>query len=47
MKTILVKNMMLLAILGTIVKKQLEWSHSRQLDKFADIAEFTYNASGV
>ncbi|MBQ3158776.1 MAG: hypothetical protein IJB98_03690 [Clostridia bacterium] len=27
--------------------KQLEWSHSRQLDKFADIAEFTYNASGI
>ena len=27
--------------------KTLEWSHGRQLDKFADIAQFTYNASGI
>ena len=27
--------------------KTLEWSHGRRLDKFADIAQFTYNASGI
>ena len=26
---------------------QLKWSHGRQLNKFADIAEFTYNANGI
>lgn len=27
--------------------KTLEWSHGRQLDKFADIAEFAYNVNGI
>ena len=31
----------------TYRNKELEWSHGRQLDKFADIAEFTYNANGI
>ena len=31
----------------TYRNKTLKWSHGRQLDKFADIAEFTYNVNGV
>ena len=31
----------------TYRNKTLIWSHGRQLDKFADIAEFTYNVNGV
>ncbi len=31
----------------TYRNKSLVWSHGRQLDKFADIAEFTYNANGI
>ncbi len=27
--------------------KNLTWSHGRQLDKFGDIASYTYNASGI
>ena len=27
--------------------KTLTWSHGRQLDKFGDIASYTYNASGI
>ena len=27
--------------------KVLQWSHGRQLDKFADIATYTYNANGI
>ena len=31
----------------TYRNKPLVWSHGRQLNKFADIVEFTYNASGI
>ena len=31
----------------TYRNKTLTWSHGRRLDKFADIASYTYNASGI